>query len=184
MKQKIISDGFVPGKRSRLFEIRPSRRLLFETLSANEGGRIVSLFKGIPEPGLDSCFLDIALCQKYASDSVFRQKDKQGCDWIISNKHQIDIGILHLYYVHESRGKKVCTIGYALSPEFRGLGYANEAIQHLIFWLEQKGFSEIKAVTGKENKSSVILLKKNSFEPARKLKNRKGKWVTWKRKLN
>lgn len=179
MRQQVATRAVIVRKRHRPFEIGPSRRLHFDVLTSSGGPRIASMFKGIPEPGLDPCFLNPQLCRKYAFDSVFRQKDLQGCDWILTDQGGNDAGIIHLYYIHESRGKKICTIGYALAPAFRELGFATEAIRHLLYWLAQQGFSYIKAVTGKDNQASISLLEKNGFEPVLKLKKRKGKWVTW-----
>ena len=181
MRQQLYIRGDVPRKKHQPFELGSSRRLFFDVLNESGGPRIAAMFKGNPEPGLDRSFLHPMLCRKYAFDSVFRQKDLQGCDWIITDRMGNDIGIFHLYYIHESRGKKICTIGYALSPAFRGLGFADEAMKHLLGWLEKNDFVEIKAVTGIDNYSSISLLRKNGFEPFLKLKTRKGKWMTWRR---
>ena len=57
-------------------------------------------------------------------------------------------------------------IGYGLSPEFRGKGYAAEAVTAAVEWaLNQPGVTAIEAETDDENTASQRVLAKAGFVP-------------------
>ena len=57
-------------------------------------------------------------------------------------------------------------IGYGLLPEFRGKGYATEAVKAVVEWaLGQPGVTAIEAETDAENTASQRVLAKAGFVP-------------------
>lgn len=57
-------------------------------------------------------------------------------------------------------------IGYGISEEFRGLGYATEAVSAVTKWaLSQPGVSRVEAEAEADNIASIRVLKKCGFTP-------------------
>ena len=54
-------------------------------------------------------------------------------------------------------------IGYAIEPEFRGLGYGAEAVGEMIRWAFEQGVAFVDAYTEAENDASKKLLSKLDF---------------------
>ena len=60
-------------------------------------------------------------------------------------------------------------IGYGILPEYRGCGYATEAVRAAVEWaLEQIGVNAVEAETEKDNTSSQRVLEKVGFVPTGK----------------
>ena len=54
-------------------------------------------------------------------------------------------------------------IGYAIEPEFRGLGYGTEAVGEMIHWAFEQGVKAVYAYTEDGNDASQKLLSKLGF---------------------
>ncbi len=54
-------------------------------------------------------------------------------------------------------------IGYAIEPEFRGLGYGTEAVGEMIHWAFEQGVKTVYACTEDGNEASQKLLSKLGF---------------------
>jgi len=60
-------------------------------------------------------------------------------------------------------------IGYGISPEYWGNGYATEAVRAVVEWAEkQEGVNHIEAETAPDNKASQRVLEKCGFFPTGK----------------
>jgi ribosomal-protein-alanine N-acetyltransferase len=84
--------------------------------------------------------------------------------WIIETKaDKKKIGTVCLWSF--SKDKKSAEIGYELLPSFQKKGYANEAMESIIDFAENKlGLEKIDAITHEGHQSSIKLLLKNDFK--------------------
>lgn len=79
--------------------------------------------------------------------------------------HKADETLIGDVFVKKEAG--ACWIGYTINPVFKRQGYAYEAVQAMLHWIQQSypGL-KIKAGTSPENLASIQLLKKLQFTPA------------------
>lgn len=71
-------------------------------------------------------------------------------------------------------------IGYGLTPEARGQGYATEMVGALCLWLlKQETVSRITALTLPDNWASMRVLEKSGFRRVGKEINDEGTFVLW-----
>lgn len=63
----------------------------------------------------------------------------------------------------DAPGQTACAIGYTITPEQAGHGYAFEAATGMLAWLVQQGFRQATAYTLEENAPSIGLLHKLGF---------------------
>ena len=84
--------------------------------------------------------------------------------WGITLKNNpIIVGTICLW--NFSSDKKIAEIGYDLNPKFQQKGIMDEALKSVVdFGFSELNLSKIEAFTHKENKSSIKLLEKNSFQ--------------------
>ena len=76
------------------------------------------------------------------------------------------VGEIHACKFHGTRKypQSICEIGYRISPEMWGKGYASLAVNALVkFIFENTNVNRIQAVVMKENPASVKVLEKNGF---------------------
>ncbi|MBQ9545293.1 MAG: GNAT family N-acetyltransferase [Clostridia bacterium] len=84
--------------------------------------------------------------------------------WIIENKEGSKVGDLCFKGLNEDGSAE---IGYGISTEFRGRGYAAEAVGAAVSWaLDQPGVRRVEAETGPDNTASQRVLEKCGFVPA------------------
>ena len=84
--------------------------------------------------------------------------------WMIVRKDGAHIGNLSF---KGSPVDGVAEIGYGISEEYRGLGYATEAVETILAWaFDQPGVSKIAAETGPDNIASRRVLEKCGFLPS------------------
>ena len=84
-------------------------------------------------------------------------------EWSLISKETGElIGLMG--YEPFTKGEEAVSFGYLLHPKFRGQGLALEAGEAILRYGEEAlGFTEIRAVTDKENERSIHLLKKLGF---------------------
>ena len=83
--------------------------------------------------------------------------------WMIENKDGAHVGDLSF----KGLGADGCAeIGYGIDEEFRGKGYATEAVAAAVSWaLDQPGVTRVEAETEPDNKASQRVLEKCGFIP-------------------
>lgn len=73
-------------------------------------------------------------------------------------------------------------IGYGLTPEARGRGYASEMVGELCRWLfKQETVSRITALTLPDNWASMRVLEKSGFQRVGEEVNDEGRFLLWAR---
>lgn len=84
--------------------------------------------------------------------------------WIIEKKDGTHIGDL-CFKGLDSDGS--VEIGYGITEEYQGHGYATEAVGAVVSWaLKQSGVCRVEAETDSENKKSQRVLEKCGFAPS------------------
>jgi RimJ/RimL family protein N-acetyltransferase len=84
--------------------------------------------------------------------------------WMIVRKDGRHIGNLSFKGVPENG---VAELGYGIAEEFRGYGYATEAVETILAWaFDQPGVTSVAAETEKDNAASRRVLEKCGFAPA------------------
>ena len=84
--------------------------------------------------------------------------------WMIVRKDGKYIGNLSFKGVPENG---VVELGYGIDEEFRGFGYATEAVETILSWaFDQPGVTAVAAETEAENAASRRVLEKCGFIPA------------------
>lgn len=87
--------------------------------------------------------------------------------WMMELKDGTHIGELCFKGIDESGSTE---IGYGISDDFQGCGYATEAVTAAAEWaLMQAAVNCVTAETDKDNAASVRVLEKSGFEPTGKL---------------
>ena len=81
--------------------------------------------------------------------------------WIIARKGGTKVGDLSFKGLQADGSVE---IGYGISEEYRGLGYASEAVNAAVLWaLRQSGVSRVEAETEPGNRASQRVLEKCGF---------------------
>lgn len=76
-----------------------------------------------------------------------------------------DIFVGRISYFNVNARNQSAEIGYLIGPEFRGKGYASEALGLLVRYLfEELKMNRVHAQTGAFNTSSIALLEKHGFK--------------------
>ena len=84
--------------------------------------------------------------------------------WMIVRKDGRHIGNLSFKGVPENG---VAELGYWIAEEFRGYGYATEAVETILAWaFDQPGVTSVAAETETDNAASRRVLEKCGFAPA------------------
>ena len=84
--------------------------------------------------------------------------------WLIVRKDGAHIGNLSFKGVPENG---VAELGYGIDEEYRGWGYATEAVETILQWaFDQPGVSSVAAETEPDNAASRRVLEKCGFVPA------------------
>ena len=84
--------------------------------------------------------------------------------WLIVRKDGSHIGNLSFKGIPEDG---TAEIGYGISEEYRGLGYATEALETILEWaFDQPGVTRIAAETAPDNLASQRVLAKCGFLPS------------------
>ena len=84
--------------------------------------------------------------------------------WLIVRKDGSHIGNLSFKGVPEDG---VVELGYGIAEEFRGFGYATEAVETILAWaFDQPGVTAVAAETEPDNAASRRVLEKCGFVPA------------------
>jgi ribosomal-protein-alanine N-acetyltransferase len=84
--------------------------------------------------------------------------------WMIVRKDGSHIGNLSFRGVPEDG---IVELGYGIAEEYRGLGYATEAVETILAWaFDQPGVTAVAAETAKDNPASRRVLEKCGFVPA------------------
>ena len=84
--------------------------------------------------------------------------------WMIVRKDGSHIGNLSFRGVPEDG---IVELGYGIAEEYRGLGYATEAVETILAWaFDQPGVSKVIAETAPDNAASRRVLEKCGFLPA------------------
>ena len=83
--------------------------------------------------------------------------------WAIEKKDGTHIGDLCFKGFNDDGSVE---IGYGITEEYQGKGYATEAVEAVIVWaLEQPGVRQVEAETEQDNKKSQRVLEKCGFSP-------------------
>ena len=83
--------------------------------------------------------------------------------WMIERKDGTHIGELCFKGIEESG---FAEIGYGIAENFRGCGYATEAVTAAVSWaLQQNRINCVTAEVDKNNIASIRVLEKSGFEP-------------------
>ncbi len=84
--------------------------------------------------------------------------------WMIVRKDGKHIGNLGF---RGSPAGGMVELGYGIAEEYRGFGYATEAVETLVAWaMEQPGVSRVEAETADDNAASRRVLEKCGFVPS------------------
>ena len=84
--------------------------------------------------------------------------------WLIVRKDGAQIGNLSFKGVPENG---MVELGYGIAEEYRGLGYATEAVETILAWaFDQPGVNSVAAETEADNAASRRVLEKCGFVPA------------------
>ncbi len=82
------------------------------------------------------------------------------CRWAIVAK---DSGLLVGSFLYKTLSETRCEIGYSIGKDFWGRGYAQEALNRMLVYLEQRGYTQIMATTKTGNTASSRILEKAGF---------------------
>ena len=83
--------------------------------------------------------------------------------WMIVRKDGANIGNLSFKGIPEDG---IVEIGYGIAEEYRGYGYATEAVETILEWaFDQPGVTCVAAETGPDNAASLRVLEKCGFTP-------------------
>lgn len=83
--------------------------------------------------------------------------------WMIELKDGTHVGELCFKGIDKTGSSE---IGYGIAEEYRGHGYATEAVTAMAAWaLQQDGVSCVTAEVDRDNAASVRVLEKSGFEP-------------------
>ena len=84
--------------------------------------------------------------------------------WVIARRDGAKVGDLSFKGLQADGNAE---IGYGISKEYRGLGYATEAVNAAVLWaLRQNGVCRVEAETEPDNRASQRVLEKCGFTPA------------------
>lgn len=84
--------------------------------------------------------------------------------WFIEQKNGVHVGDLSFKGLHADGSVE---IGYGISEEHQGNGFATEAVEAAVTWaLHQPGICRVEAETEPENKASQRVLAKCGFVPS------------------
>jgi RimJ/RimL family protein N-acetyltransferase len=105
-------------------------------------------------------------------------KDKDKINWLNKMKKQKSFAIIvnnkvtgMIWFENFNRAKRCAEIGLFLGDEYRGKGYAKEAVKKVIgYGFEKLKLEKIVALTNNFNKHSQKLLKKNCFVLTKRIK--------------
>lgn len=82
------------------------------------------------------------------------------CRWAIVEK---DSELLIGSFLYKTISETACEIGYSIGRNFWGQGYAQEALNQMLVYLKQMGYSQIVATTKTDNTASSRILEKAGF---------------------
>ncbi len=83
--------------------------------------------------------------------------------WLIMRKDGTNIGNLSFKGTPD---EGIVEIGYGIAEEYRGFGYATEALETILEWaFDQPGVTSVAAETGPDNLASQRVLEKCGFSP-------------------
>ncbi len=83
--------------------------------------------------------------------------------WLIVRKDGANIGNLSFKGIPD---EGIVEIGYGIAEEYRGFGYATEALETILEWaFDQPGVTSVAAETGPDNLASQRVLEKCGFSP-------------------
>lgn len=74
-----------------------------------------------------------------------------------------DSGLLIGSFLYKTLSETACSIGYSIGKDFWRRGYAQEALNHMLIYLKQMGYTQILATTKTENTASSRILEKAGF---------------------
>jgi|GEM_PF-1022766 len=171
-------------------DLPPSTRLQYETLSWTNYQVLLDLFQYDESPFVMSPFKSRPKLDEYVAYQLVtgRYSGKRGSiDWFIRLHDGTKVGVLHLYDVNFELwdGKRFpCMCGYAIAQPYRRLGYAEEALHHLLSLLptDYKLF-EVQAEPLRTNDASRALLEKTGFSFQKNSKNEWGLSALYYKKL-
>jgi len=84
--------------------------------------------------------------------------------WMVTRHDGVQVGDLSFKGLNEDGSVE---IGYGISHEFQGQGYATEAVKAAVNWaLKQAGVLRVEAETEPDNKASQRVLAKCGFVPS------------------
>ncbi len=97
---------------------------------------------------------------------------------ILESATRAAVGQMGYFFPPDERG--VLTVGYGLSPAFRGRGYATEALLGLLAWTRaHTQAAEVRAETLAANAPSARVLAKAGFARTGERPGREGPLVLW-----
>lgn len=132
-----------------------TERLIITPASDEE---MLELIENETDEGLKIAYGEmLAGCREYREERIWYAA------WIIRLKDGTMTGDLGFKGMpHRNRVE----IGYGLLPEYRGMGYASEAVRAAVDWaLKQPGVKAVAAETEPDNTDSQRVLKKAGFVP-------------------
>ena len=74
-----------------------------------------------------------------------------------------DSGLLIGSFLYQTLSETTCCIGYSIGKDFWRRGYAQEALNHMLVYLKQMGYTQILATTKTGNTASSRVLEKAGF---------------------
>ena len=153
------------------FQNLPSfHRLQYELLTWENRQAFFRLFENDASPFVDERFKERNAFEEYADWMVnfsrFQRK-KAACDWLIKNPDGTTVGVLHLHGLSTQDYDKelCCLVGFAIAESYFRLGYASEAVSHLLAHLSTWFCRRVvTAKTHPDNLASQALLRKTGFQ--------------------
>lgn len=148
----MIRPPFIP------FPILKNDRILLREVEESDLLQLIeiSFYDGVPAKDLiDAQIMNDRIKQDYLSGNTIH--------WLISSVVSGEsLGTCGFYRGFQDN---IGEIGYVLLNAHHGKGYMSDAIRLILdFGLRELGLSAIKAVTSKENQSSINVLKRVGFE--------------------
>lgn len=107
---------------------------------------------------------DISQTRKYVECIISRYKQLDYYKWVIIDKEKnVVVGEISVCQI-DPKNQFTCEVGYNISPDFWGFGYATEALGMVVdFLFKDVGFNRIEALHDLENLASEKVIIKNSF---------------------
>lgn len=128
------------------------------------------IFNGSSYEGMDEISIGNMI-----SESLSRSHNGQYFEFMVIESDGECVGFMNLFALSETE----ISCGPEIKPQYRGHGYAFDAMQKALEYVKNIGFSTAASQVRKDNAASIALHNKLKFVCTREFVNKKGNLVCW-----